>query len=165
MCAWSPILPLSANLLWKLDIGVLRMLFIASVYFQVISQYGDVRLIASFYQFCNGIQLNRVLPPGPREYWAELAAEHKKAPSHQEWMYEADPFAARKSVEDRQEKVAKKREETQQANTHTVPQTQRDPFDNSPEIKLSTELRELVENAIKTVVIFTYYDPYRCAHP
>ncbi|KAF8265784.1 P-loop containing nucleoside triphosphate hydrolase protein [Lactarius quietus] len=106
----------------------------------------------ALYRFCNGIQLNRVLPPGPREYWAELAAEHKKAPSHQDWMYEADPFAARKSVEDRQEKAAKKKEETQQASTRPVPRTGPDLFDNSPEVKLSTELRELVENAIKTAI-------------
>ncbi|KAH8992445.1 P-loop containing nucleoside triphosphate hydrolase protein [Lactarius akahatsu] len=106
----------------------------------------------ALYRFCNGIQLNRVLPPGPRDYWAELAVEHKNAPSHQEWMYEADPFAARKSVDDRQEKAAKKREETQQASTRPVPQTDPGPFENSPEVKLSTELRELVENAIKTAI-------------
>ncbi|KAH9008329.1 P-loop containing nucleoside triphosphate hydrolase protein [Lactarius hengduanensis] len=102
--------------------------------------------------FCNGIQLNRVLPPGPRDYWAELAVEHKNAPSHQEWMYEADPFAARKSVDDRQEKAAKKKEDIQQASTRPVPQTDPGPFENSPEVKLSTELRELVENAIKTAI-------------
>ena len=119
----------------------------------------------SFYQFCNGIQLNRVLPPGPREYWAELAAERKKAPSHQDWMYEADPFAARKSVEDRQEKAAKKKEEIQESATRHVPRTEHNPFDNSPEVKLSTELRELVENAIKTVLISSCHDLYQYAHP
>jgi ATP-dependent RNA helicase DHX57 len=118
-----------------------------------------------FYQFCNGIQLNRVLPPGPREYWVELAAEHKTAPSHQEWMYEADPFAARKSVEVRQEKAAKKKEEIQQAATRPVSRIESDPFDNSPEVKLSTELRELVENAIKTVLISSCRDSYQYAHP
>ncbi|KAH9178563.1 P-loop containing nucleoside triphosphate hydrolase protein [Lactarius sanguifluus] len=106
----------------------------------------------ALYRFCNDIQLNRVLPPGPRDYWAELAVEHKNAPSHQEWMYEADPFAARKSVDDRQEKAAKKKEDIQQASTRPVPQTDPGPFENSPEVKLSTELRELVENAIKTAI-------------
>ena len=57
------------------------------------------------------MQLNRVLPPGPREYWNELAAEHKNAPEHTKWMYDTDPFAARKEVDERQAKAAKKREE------------------------------------------------------
>ena len=138
------------------------MLFIVYVYFRVASQ---LRQTISFYKFCNGIRLNHVLPPGPREYWAELAAEHKEAPSHQGWMYEADPFAARKSVEDRQEKAAKKKEETQQTATRPSPRTEPDPYDNSPEVKLSTELRELVENAIKTVLISSCHDTYQYAHP
>ncbi|KAJ7017484.1 P-loop containing nucleoside triphosphate hydrolase protein [Mycena alexandri] len=54
------------------------------------------------YIFCNGIQLNRVLPPGPRQYWDILAAEHNNCPEHQKWMYNADPFAARKEVDQRQ---------------------------------------------------------------
>jgi ATP-dependent RNA helicase DHX57 len=110
--------------------------------------------IASFHQFCNGIQLNRVLPPGPRDYWAELAAEHKNAPSHQSWMYDADPFAARKSVADRQEKAAKKKEAQETAEV-PAPGSKPDVFDDSPEVKLSSELRSLVENAIKMVLIFS----------
>ncbi|KAH9996047.1 P-loop containing nucleoside triphosphate hydrolase protein [Russula vinacea] len=91
---------------------------------------------------------NRVLPPGPRDYWAELAAEHKKAPSHQSWMYDADPFAARKSVADRQEKAAKKKEAQETAEV-PAPGSKPDVFDDSPEVKLSSELRSQVENAIK----------------
>ncbi|KAH9957470.1 P-loop containing nucleoside triphosphate hydrolase protein [Lactifluus volemus] len=104
----------------------------------------------ALYRFCNGIQLNRVLPPGPREYWAELAAEHKKAPSHQSWMYDADPFAARKA-----------KEEPQQATRASAPESELDPRKDSLEVKLSTELRELVENAIKMVLILGYvmYSP------
>jgi hypothetical protein len=116
--------------------------------------------IATFYQFCNGIQLNRVLPPGPREYWAELAAEHKNAPSHQSWMYDADPFAARKSVADRQEKAAKKKE-VQETAEAPAPELKLNPFDVSPEVKLSSELRGLVENAIKMVFSFSHLS---CTH-
>jgi hypothetical protein len=120
----------------------------------------SLKPIASFYQFCNGIQLNRVLPPGPRDYWAELAAEHKKAPSHQSWMYDDDPFAAQKSVADRQERAVKKIEaqETGEAPAHD---SKSNPFDDSPEVKLSSELRGLVENAIKLVFIF---NPLFCTH-
>jgi hypothetical protein len=109
---------------------------------------------AFFHQFCNGIQLNLVLPPGPRDYWASLAAEHKKAPSHQSWMYDADPFAARKSVADRQEKAAKKKEAQETADA-PASKSKIDVFGDSPEVKLSGELRSLVENAIKMVIIFS----------
>jgi hypothetical protein len=114
----------------------------------------------SFYQFCNGIQLNRVLPPGPRDYWVELAAEHKNTPSHQSWMYDADPFAAQKSVADRQERAAKKKEEVQQVASAPPPKSRAGLFDDVPEVKLSTELRELVENAIKMVLFSTPVSVY-----
>ena len=134
---------------WGATYALYRVRLLHSLY----SIFEPVKPIASFYQFCNGIQLNRVLPPGPRDYWVELAAEHKKAPSHQSWMYDADPFAARKSVADRQEKAAKKKE-TQETAEIPAPQSKSDRFGDSPEVKLSSELRGLVENAIKMVFIF-----------
>ena len=70
-------------------------------------------------------------------------------------MYDADPFAAKKSVADRQEIAAKKKEKAQQSANSPAPKLERDIFDGSPEVKLSTELRGLIENAIKTVVIFS----------
>jgi ATP-dependent RNA helicase DHX57 len=76
-------------------------------------------------------------------------------PAHQSWMYDADPFAAKKSVADRQEKAAKKKEKTQQTANSPAPKSEWGIFDGSPEVKLSTELRGLVENAIKTVVILS----------
>ncbi|KAL7285060.1 hypothetical protein ACG7TL_000151 [Trametes sanguinea] len=95
------------------------------------------------------IQLNRVLPPGPREYWNQLAAEHKAIPEHQKWMYEADPFAARKAVDERQEKAAKKKEEANRAEgSHKVSQTSSE-FANAPEAKMATSLRDFVEDAVK----------------
>ncbi|KAA1467821.1 P-loop containing nucleoside triphosphate hydrolase protein [Dentipellis sp. KUC8613] len=107
----------------------------------------------ALYRFCNGIQLNRVLPPGPREYWNELAAEHKKIEEHQKWMYEADPFAARRSVEERQAKAAKKKEEAQEASASgasgaSTPRLPND-FARAPEVKMAMDLRTLVEDAIK----------------
>jgi hypothetical protein len=117
--------------------------------------------IASLYQFCNGIQLNRVLPPGPRDYWAQLAVEHKNVPSHQNWMYDADPFAARKSVADRQEKAAKKKEAQETAGP-SAPGSKLDLFEGSPEVKLSSELRGLVEDAVK--LVFSFSRPSRTHH-
>jgi ATP-dependent RNA helicase DHX57 len=70
-------------------------------------------------------------------------------------MYDADPFAARKSVAERQEKAAKKKEKAQQTANSPAPKSEWSIFDGSPEVKLSTELRGLVENAIKTVLILS----------
>lgn len=96
------------------------------------------------------MQLNRVLPPGPREYWSELATQHKAAPEHQRWMYDADPFTARKEVEERQAKAAQRKEEK-------VTGFQGDPFKSSispeftraPEVRMSGALRDLVEDTVK----------------
>lgn len=100
----------------------------------------------ALYRFCNGLQLNRVLPPGPRDYWTELAAEHKNAPEHMKWMYDADPFAARRAVDERQAKAAQNR---QQGNSKTSTMLGSKEFANSPEVRMSTDLRDLVEDVVK----------------
>lgn len=110
-------------------------------------------LLNIWHQFCNSIQLHLVLPPGPRDYWNELAAEHKNAPEHMKWMYSADPFAARREVDDRQAKSAKKREEpTETVDTRgpkDLPASAE--FSQAPEVKMASSLRELVEDAVKKV--------------
>ncbi|KAJ7675357.1 P-loop containing nucleoside triphosphate hydrolase protein [Mycena rosella] len=118
----------------------------------------------ALYRFCNGIQLNRVLPPGPRKYWEELAVEHNNSPEHQKWMYDADPFAARKEVEQRQAQViSKRRDETKpQAPGESVEATLRgsEPrrpeasgeFAQAPEVRMAGSLRELAEDAIKQAI-------------
>ena len=104
-------------------------------------------------QFCNGIQLDRVLPPGPRDYWKQLAAEHKAAPAHQSWMYEADPFAARKAVNERQEKAAQKNEEVNRPEGHSRPIQQSSEFVSAPEVKMASSIRDFIEDAVKKVTI------------
>ncbi|GBE77256.1 Putative DEAH-box ATP-dependent helicase [Sparassis crispa] len=107
----------------------------------------------ALYRFCNGIQLNRVLPAGPREYWNELAAEHKNAPEHQKWMYDADPFAARKVVAERQAKVAQKKEESsQQAQSFGGVRASTE-FANAPEVKMAAAMRSFVEEAVKKAIL------------
>ncbi|KAF9531893.1 P-loop containing nucleoside triphosphate hydrolase protein [Crepidotus variabilis] len=103
----------------------------------------------ALYRFCNGIQLNRVLPPGPRDYWNELANEHKSVEEHRKWMYEPDPFAAKRGVEERQAAAQSAREG---ANSSKEPDRSRPPQNSSsnyPEVIMATSLRELVEDAIK----------------
>ncbi|KAI0828826.1 P-loop containing nucleoside triphosphate hydrolase protein [Trametes gibbosa] len=107
----------------------------------------------ALYRFCNGIQLNRVLPPGPREYWNQLAAEHKTVPEHQSWMYDADPFAARKTVNERQEKAAKKKEDVNRGEgSAKVVQTSSE-YANAPEAKMATSLRDFVEESVKKGIV------------
>ncbi|KAF8808063.1 P-loop containing nucleoside triphosphate hydrolase protein [Phlegmacium glaucopus] len=101
--------------------------------------------------FCNGIQLHLVLPAGPKDYWNELAAEHKAIPDHQKWMYEADPFLAQQEVKKRQAKAAERREEAV-SNPSTVDvrkSASSNEFSQSPEVRMAGSLRELVEYAIK----------------
>lgn len=109
-------------------------------------------LIHNFTQFCNNIQLNRVLPEGPRQYWKQLEEEHRTAPEHLKWQYDPDPFAAQLAVEERQRKVAVKREKQS---------VQKDEggdlavLKKGMEVRMGDGLRELVENAIKKVgVVF-----------
>ncbi|KAF4611691.1 hypothetical protein D9613_004209 [Agrocybe pediades] len=105
----------------------------------------------ALYRFCNGLQLNQVLPPGPREYWKELALEHKQVPEHQKWMYDADPFAAKKMVEERQAKATQRREETSGPSISKPNQNAPtgSPTATYPEVIMASSLRELVEDAIK----------------
>ncbi|KAJ6503274.1 P-loop containing nucleoside triphosphate hydrolase protein [Mycena vitilis] len=116
----------------------------------------------ALYRFCNGIQLNRVLPPGPRQYWETLAAEHSKAPEHQKWMYNADPFAAKKEVEQRQSQSISKRREAAPATADSAADVARgsEPrrpapsgeFADAPEVRMAGALRELSEEAIKQAI-------------
>ena len=108
-------------------------------------------------QFCNGIQLNRVLPPGPRDYWNELANEHKAIPEHKKWMYDADPFSAKKRLE--AQAAARQTRESQASiedparhrpSTSTLQSSY-------PEVLMATSLRELVEDSIKQVRFYYYY--------
>lgn len=115
-------------------------------------------------QFCNSIQLNRVLPAGPRDYWNELALEHKKAPDHQQWMYATDPFQAAKEVEARQSKATERRAQGESQNTTgsgpaSSSSGSKNEYTRATEIRMGSDLREQVESAIKKVdpSVFTVF--------
>ncbi|KAJ7070765.1 P-loop containing nucleoside triphosphate hydrolase protein [Mycena amicta] len=113
----------------------------------------------ALYRFCNGLQLNRILPPGPRQYWESLAQEHSQCPEHQKWMYAADPFDAKREVEQRQALALKKREQPKAPAAESVQDTLRGTaprlipasgeFAKAPEVKMAGILREFAEDAIK----------------
>ncbi|KAJ7293075.1 P-loop containing nucleoside triphosphate hydrolase protein [Mycena rebaudengoi] len=118
----------------------------------------------ALYRFCNGMQLNRVLPAGPRKYWDELAVEHKNSLDHLKWMYEADPFAARKEVEERQSKAGQRRIQVAASAGEGADSTSfksSEPrqnttvsaeFAQAPEVKMASALRDLAEDAIKQAI-------------
>ena len=64
-------------------------------------------------------------------------------------MYDADPFAARKQVDERQAKAAKKKEESGEGSSGTPVQPISGEFAQAPEVKMASGLREMVEDAIK----------------
>lgn len=86
-------------------------------------------------------------------------AEQKNAQEHQKWMYNADPFTARKMVDERQAKAAQRREETSRPEGRGSDAINRSlglgvfssEFSNAPEVKMASGLREVVEESIKKV--------------
>lgn len=100
------------------------------------------------------MSLNRVLPPAPRDYWNQLVEEHKEAQEHQKWMYNQDPFAAKREVEERQAKVARVQAERNDPAAHASGSRSgpvSNEFSQAPEVKMATSLRDTVEGAIKQV--------------
>lgn len=71
-------------------------------------------------------------------------------PEHQKWMYEADPFTARRAVNERQAKATKRKEATAAETNKPINQTSPE-FLHAPEVKMATSLREMVERSIKKV--------------
>ncbi len=65
-------------------------------------------------------------------------------------MYEADPFAARKAVDERQVKAAKRKEGVSGESSKAINQTSPE-FASAPEVKMASNLREMVEESIKKV--------------
>lgn len=100
------------------------------------------------------MQLHLVLPPGPKEYWSQLAAEHKSAPAHMKWMYDLEPFEARQAKTPKDRNVPAQGAPPRQA-TEAFSSSE---FSQAPEVKMATALRELVEDAIKKVL-------HRRSHP
>ena len=67
-------------------------------------------------------------------------------------MYEADPFLAHQEVKKRQAKATEKRDEAATSSSSTVDvrkSASSNEFSQSPEVRMATSLRELVEDAIK----------------
>lgn len=120
------------------------------------------------------MKLHLVLPPGPRDYWNELAAEHKTAPTHLHWLYAADPFGAKKGSDEKAKSKdapstsglryatdpfgTRKGLDEQKAKFKDAPTTSglrrnvaTTKANDLPEVKMATTIREAVEETIKKV--------------
>lgn len=65
-------------------------------------------------------------------------------------MYDADPFAARKEVEERQAKSAQMKERQASGGQGDAHKSSISPeFTREPEVRMSSTLRDLVEDAVK----------------
>lgn len=74
------------------------------------------------------------------------------APQHLSWMYEPDPWAAKRSVENRQAKAATRKEEV--AAAPVVSSEERKAareFSGAVEVRMAPAMRDLVERCIKDV--------------
>lgn len=114
----------------------------------------------ALFRIFNHLSLNLALPPGPREYWVKMEAYKKAAPSHQDWMWESDPFEA---AAKREAEKAKKEQEKQAAaeaaqrgdveivngklNGAGKPLSKA--WQEAKEVRLASKLREKVEATIR----------------
>ena len=71
-------------------------------------------------------------------------------------MYEADPFFAQQQVKERQAKAAEKRETSNSSSIDVRKAASSNEFSQSPEVRMATSLRELVEDAIKEASYFSF---------
>ncbi|KAF8312159.1 P-loop containing nucleoside triphosphate hydrolase protein [Cantharellus anzutake] len=102
----------------------------------------------ALHRFSNNLQLHRLLPPGPREYWADLEAVRRAAPEHQKWMYDSDPFSAQKSVKVRQELAAKKKQKEEEGG-NAASSSGHNKVDHTPEVRMAATMRDSVERVIR----------------
>ena len=65
------------------------------------------------------------------------------------WMYDVDPFAARRAVDERQAKAAQNRQQGSSKDSAT--QASRE-FARAPEVRMAVQLREMVEDVVKKVI-------------
>lgn len=104
--------------------------------------------VYALHRFGNNLQLHRLLPPGPREYWAQLEDERKKAPDHLAWQYAEDPFAAQKEVQARQEAALQRRKKKELGPSEQDTDLAKG---HIPEVRMASAVREMVEGVIKEV--------------
>lgn len=106
--------------------------------------------VYALHRFASGLQLGMVLPPQCRDYWAALQAEKKAAGKKEEWRYADDPFAAaaaRSAAAEARANTAATQTSGTSTSLHTGPRLPKD----TPEVFMSSEMRDLVQSTIRTM--------------
>ncbi|WVQ69774.1 uncharacterized protein L199_007994 [Kwoniella botswanensis] len=121
----------------------------------------------ALFRFCSHLPMAMTLPPSIRPYWSTLTAEKAAAPPHRSWEYDPDPFAAKKEVEDRQNKKKDKEaaREAEVDGRSAGPSGRGTPvareanqggggtaWDRAPEVKMASSLRETVEATVRKMM-------------
>ncbi|BEJ12269.1 hypothetical protein CspHIS471_0207290 [Cutaneotrichosporon sp. HIS471] len=120
----------------------------------------------ALFRFCSHLPMAMTLPPTIRPYWSELLAEKGSAPAHREWEWNADPFAAKKEVEERQSKKADKERAVEESkaeargergsgrSTPAAPDGRKHgrAWEEAPEVRMAPALREMVEGVVKKMM-------------
>lgn len=110
------------------------------------------------------------LPPSIRPYWTTLTAEKAGAPEHRAWEWNPDPFAAKKEVDNRQEKRKEKEKAKEEADDgygggsgsgRGAPVSNGTggggrAWEGVPEVRMAPGLREHVEGTVRKVR-YTHY--------
>ena len=98
-----------------------------------------------------------------RPYWSTLTSEKAAAPEHQAWEWAADPFAAKKEVEERQRRRREK--EAVHEAEGDAPGSSGNlvggggggggrAWEGVPEVRMAPRLREMVEGTVRKVRTF-----------
>ncbi|EST07241.1 Helicase-associated domain protein [Kalmanozyma brasiliensis GHG001] len=114
----------------------------------------------ALFRIFNHLSLNLALPPGPREYWVKMEAYKKTAPSHQDWMWENDPFeAAAKREAEKAKKESDRQAAADAANRgevgivngklNGVGKPLSKAWQEAKEVRLASALREKIEATIR----------------
>lgn len=106
--------------------------------------------VYAIHRFASNLQLGMILPPQCRDYWAALQAEKKAGGKKDEWLYAEDPFAAATArANARAARFAAPAPSASGSSTpvHSGPQLPKD----TPEVYMSSEMRELVQSTIRTM--------------
>ncbi|KAJ1596550.1 hypothetical protein NDA11_007513 [Ustilago hordei] len=114
----------------------------------------------ALFRIFNHLPLNLALPPGPREYWLKMEAYKNEAPSHQDWMWQSDPFQAAAKRE--AEKASKERDRQAAADAagrgevallngklNGAGKPLSKAWQEAAEVRLASELREKIEATIR----------------
>lgn len=104
--------------------------------------------------------MHRVLPIGPKDYWAELEKQKKTAPAHRAWEFDPDPFTAAVEVKKRQQAREVQSSQSHQTSSSTTAIAAEietkvkasKTWSRCPEVKMDQQLRDQTEQVIRRVM-------------